>query len=93
MRKGFEKKFSIWEVSKLLLNQGGVDLEIQKLNCLKALCHSTDFSIGSGLTCESVKQIIHDFVHLSNNLEDLLENPLEILSGFNLRAGETSTQE
>ena len=76
-----------------MLNQGDVDLEIQKLNCLKALCHSTDFSIGSGLTCESVKQIIHDFVHLSNNLEDLLENPLEILSGFNLRAGETSTQE
>ena len=76
-----------------MLNQGDVDLEIQKLNCLKARCHSTYFSIGSGLTCESVEQIIHDFVHLSNNLEDLLENPLEILSGFNLRAGETSTQE
>ena len=58
--------------------------KFKKLNCPT---FSKDFFICSGLTRENVKQIIHDFVHLSNNLEDLLENPLQILSGFNLRGG------
>ena len=78
---GFVKKFSvsIWKVWNLLLNQDCVDTEIQKIE------FSKDFVICPGLTRENVKQIIHDFAHLSDNLEDLLENPLQILSGFNLR--------
>ena len=78
---GFVKKFlvSIWKVWNLLLNQDCVDTEIQKIE------FSKDFFICPGLTRENVKQIIHDFAHLSDNLEDLLENPLQILSGFNLR--------
>ena len=82
---GFEKKFSvsIWKVWSLLLNQDCVDTEIQKIELPDILWRF--LYLLRRLTRENVKQIIHDFVHLSNNLEDLLENPLQILSGFNLR--------
>ena len=84
---GFEKKFlvSIWKVWSLLLNQDCVDTEIQKIELPDILWRFL-YLLGR-LTHENVKQIIHDFVHLSKNLEDLLENPLQILSGFNLRGG------
>ena len=82
---GFCEKFlvSIWKVWSLLLNQDCVDTEIQKIELSDIF--SKDFLICSGLSRENIKQIIHDFAHLSNNLEDLLKNPLQILSGFNLR--------